>query len=93
MSEYKPDPLEVINAIRNSFYNSVETFTTGRCFQFYLILKTIFPEADPWYDTPGHVITEINGTYYDITGKVTPHISAYRMKTDPPLMIDALTWS
>ena len=40
----------------------------GNCYQFYEILKTIFPDAEPYEN--GHVLTKIDGEFYDIRGKL-----------------------
>ena len=66
-----PEPVNVIRAIRESFVGSVTVFTSGSCFQLYKILKTIYPDAYPLQDRGGHVVTDINGRTYDITGEVT----------------------
>jgi hypothetical protein len=44
-------------------------FLFGSCLNFHLILRSIFPEAKPYYNVD-HIITEIDGKYYDITGQV-----------------------
>lgn len=62
-------PIELIGAIRNSFKQSVNVYTEGGCYQFYKILKVAFPQAKAYYDSD-HVITEIDGKFYDITGIV-----------------------
>ncbi len=61
--------LYIIEGIRNSFDSSVETYTRGKCYKFYLILKSIFPSAIAYYNSD-HVITRIRDKYYDITGEV-----------------------
>ena len=66
MNEYI---LHVIETIRNSFDNSVEVYTNGKCYKFYLILKSIFPHANGYYNND-HVITRIQDKYYDITGEI-----------------------
>jgi len=69
-SSAPPDKvLCIINTIRNSFPDAVEIYTRGGCYQFYLILQSIFPEAKAYYDSD-HIITKIGETYYDITGRV-----------------------
>lgn len=67
---------DVITAIRESFNGADYVYTNGSCYKFYKILKTIFPNAKAYYNSD-HVITKINGKYYDITGEVriTNHIS------------------
>lgn len=62
-------PLSLISAIRNSFIGSELVYTCGSCYQFYLILKEAFPEAEAYHDE-NHVITKIGENYYDITGEV-----------------------
>ena len=61
--------LRIVDAIRNSFTDAVEIYTRGGCYQFYLILQSVFPEAKAYYDD-NHVITRLGENYYDITGKV-----------------------
>lgn len=61
-------PLTIIRTIRESFTGSVEVYTQGSCYKFYLILKSIFPQSEAYYDND-HVITEIDGLFYDINGK------------------------
>ena len=60
---------EVISKIRDSFIGAQQVYTEGSCYHFYLILHSIFPEAEPWYDAD-HVITKIGGKFYDITGEI-----------------------
>lgn len=59
-----------IAALRDSFIGSQQVYTQGSCYHLYLILKEVFPEALPYYDGD-HVITKIDGKYYDITGEVS----------------------
>jgi len=47
----------------------VNIFTKGSCFNFYLILKQMYPQALAYYNED-HVITFIDGKYYDITGEI-----------------------
>lgn len=61
--------LNYISVIRNSFIGSEEVYCYGSCYQFYKILKYQFPSANAYYDM-NHIITEIGGKYYDITGEV-----------------------
>ncbi len=48
----------------------VRIFTQGACYQFFLILQHRFPSAVACYDGD-HVITYIDGHFYDITGEVS----------------------
>jgi len=58
-----------ISTIRDSFIGSQQVYTEGSCYHFYLILKEVFPNAECWYDQD-HVLTKIDGKFYDITGEV-----------------------
>jgi len=58
-----------IESIRNSFEDSIKVYTQGSCYEFYLILKQVFPKAIAYYNED-HVITRIGNKYYDITGEV-----------------------
>jgi len=60
---------EFISTIRDSFVGSQQVYTEGSCYHFYLILKKVYPKAEPYYDLD-HVITKIDGKFYDITGEV-----------------------
>lgn len=62
---------EFISTIRDSIVGSQEIYTGGSCYHFYKILKFVFPEAEAFYDQD-HVVTKIDGNYYDITGKISP---------------------
>lgn len=61
----------IIAAIRNSFNDAVKVYTEGSCFQFYLIIKSICPYAEPWYDSiVGHVYAKVGDKFYDINGQL-----------------------
>ena len=60
---------QFIATIRDSFIGSQQVYTEGSCYHFYLILKNVFPDAKAYYDQD-HIITEIEGKFYDITGEV-----------------------
>ena len=61
--------LGIIKTIRESFIGAEYVYTNGSCFQFYLILRRIFPHAIAYYNGD-HVITLINNRMYDITGEI-----------------------
>ena len=69
MNELYRQVEEFIAILRDSFIGSQQVYTEGSCYQFYLILKNVFPMAEAYYDT-FHVITKIEERYYDITGEV-----------------------
>lgn len=60
--------LNFIKVIRESFGSSIAVYRFGNCYQFYEILKSIFPEAEA-FESGGHVFTKINDEFYDIRGK------------------------
>lgn len=62
-----------IATIRDSFHNAEHVYMHGSCFEFYKILKHVFPDAEPHYDeVVGHVYTKIGSGFYDIRGRVKP---------------------
>lgn len=58
-----------IEVIRSSNPYSKQIYLKGNCYSFFKILQSKYPEAEAYYDGD-HVITKIEDTYYDITGKV-----------------------
>lgn len=73
--------LNIIKSIRESFGASIAVYTCGNCYQFYEILKSIFPEATP-YESGGHVWTKIDNNYYDIRGKLTKNYELIPVEDD-----------
>ena len=64
MSGKKINPLDFINTIRKSAPElQTKIFTHGACYQFYKILKYLFPNAEAYYDGT-HVITKIGKKFY-----------------------------
>lgn len=67
----KMDIESVIETLRESDCYIKTIFTQGGCYQFHLFLKSIVPTAEPMIsEDKEHVVSLINGEYYDITGKV-----------------------
>ena len=58
-----------IAKVRDSFIGSQQVYTEGCCYHFYLILKEVFPNAEPWFDND-HIVTKIGDKFYDITGEI-----------------------
>lgn len=79
---------EVISTIRNSFIGSQQVYTEGSCYHFYLILKSIFNQAEPYYDS-FHVITKIDNKFYDITGEVKQNDDMSKMEVLPTYSLKA----
>ncbi len=48
----------------------VSVFVQGSCYQLFLILRSLFPQAKCLYDFKNaHVYTDIDGVIYDIRGE------------------------
>lgn len=77
----RPDVETVIWRIRQSHPYMVPIFTSGGCFSFYLILASVFSQATSWYDG-NHVLTLIDGEFYDIEGIFEGDVSKYRPLRD-----------
>lgn len=60
--------LESIKTIRESFVGSELVFLNGSCYSFYKILENMHP-VKPYYSN-SHIVCELNGYFYDITGEV-----------------------
>ncbi len=61
--------IKFISLVRESHPEMINIYTQGSCFNFFLILKEMFPESIAYYDQ-NHVITKIKNKYFDITGEV-----------------------
>jgi len=75
----KLNPLFLINEINLSFDGAEYIYKNGSCYQLYKILESVFPNAKPYYKDD-HVVTKINGKYYDITGLVSDNYEPYDYK-------------
>ena len=69
-------------------------YTRGGCFEFYNILRSVFPDAEPFYDHhEGHVYTKIDGKFYDITGQRFHELDRLTpMSSEPNLIGKAHRW-
>lgn len=77
-------PKDFLKTLRDSDDYISTIFLHGGCYKLYLVLKKIYPEAEPYIRTKdgGHVITKIGNSFYDIKGKVSSHrCRAYRKMT------------
>lgn len=61
-------PLEFIAAIRDIYPNR-PVDGSGECLKFHRLLKAVFPDATGYYNSD-HVITEIDGSFFDLDGTV-----------------------
>lgn len=63
-------PISLLTAMRKNIKQADVMFTNGKCYQLYLMLSDLYPQAVAWYDPViGHVYTEIDGKFYDINGE------------------------
>jgi hypothetical protein len=60
-------PIEFIAALRETYPERYST--SNGCLKFHRLLKAVFPEASGYYDSD-HIITEIDGEFFDIDGQV-----------------------
>ncbi len=74
--------LAVIAQFQQLHDRTKDQYTDGDCYRFHLLLKRVFPAAEPWYDeTAGHVLTQIGDKLYDITGYV------WSVRSAPPYVV------
>ncbi len=90
---------DIIALIRTHTAYAVERYTNGDCYQFHLLLKRHFPEAEPWYDrVDGHVLSCLHGALWDITGmrwtvpKAPPHVVPWA-QLEEWIQNDAMNWA
>ncbi|MCY1340614.1 hypothetical protein D9M68_202520 [compost metagenome] len=88
-----PDIHAFLSALRELHPDMAHLGLNGQCFQVYLLLKQVFPDAEPWYDS-NHVITKIGDAYYDIRGEVEPvsAVGAQYLRMDPLCFNRAYAW-
>lgn len=86
-------PAELLHSIKSNVHNSEHYFTNGGCFQLYLMLKSIWHDAEAWYDAiDGHVYTKISGRYYDIKGIANDTDQLEKMCDMGAVYEKAFTW-
>ncbi len=71
------EPIEFIEALRKSDGYIETIYTFGGCYQFYKILKLLYPDAEGYKVKNNkddkdytHIVTKIKGKFYDIIGEV-----------------------
>lgn len=65
--------LKFIEVMRNARPDNGHYFMNGGCWEFFRVLRSVFPEAQPyhtWTDLRGHVATKIGDHLYDIRGRI-----------------------
>lgn len=64
-------PINFIKTLAKSDKYIEVIFMNGGCYQFYKVLKTVFPGSKPYINVEkNHVVTKIDGEFYDISGHV-----------------------
>lgn len=59
----------IIQSIRESDYYIEHIYMRGGCYKFYLILKSIYPDAEPFiHQDKDHIVTKLSGKLFDIRG-------------------------
>ena len=75
-------PWEFIQTVSNTWPRYPEM--SGGCMKFHLLLRDVFPTAGNLMYNSEHIITPIEGVFYDISGVVNPEgylpIEAYGRK-------------
>ena len=85
--------LSFLKALRESDFYIPYIYTCGGCYQLYKVLKTIFPTAQPYLGVYcAHVITEIDGVFYDISGELKISDEEFLPLTDEEEQ-ECKTWS
>ncbi len=81
-----------IQTLRDSFRGSITVYTRGSCYQFYLVLKQIYPQAVAWYsEDHDHIVTCINWVLYDINGVAVVDDSYQELKNYQESIINAVS--
>lgn len=64
-------PEQFLEVLKNSDRYIETIFEQGGCYQLFVILSTLFDDATPYINQEkNHIVTMINGKFYDITGLV-----------------------
>ena len=80
------NPLNFIDILRNSDKYIKTIYTQGGCYQLYIVLSELYPEAEPFISSSlDHIITKIDNKYYDING-----IYEEPIKDIPLTMVDEI---
>lgn len=88
-------PNDLLTAMRKNIKQADVMFTQGKCYQLYLMLSDLYPQAVAWYEpVDGHVFTEIDGKYYDINGEYEslPERSHLFAEEERASLRNALEW-
>jgi hypothetical protein len=83
MSECTPGQL--IKAIRDLSPLVERVCLNGSCYRLFEVVKVVFPEAEPWIDSDGHVWIRVGDRFYDIQFEIAAEImlTADRWTAEP----------
>lgn len=81
-------PSVYIAGLNDNIPNAKDIYLNGGCYKFFKILEAKYPGAEAYYDGD-HVITKIDGEYYDVSGKVDK-VNHIRMTSEQ--QDEAETW-
>jgi hypothetical protein len=88
------NPLDIINPLRKTDPYIQNIFSLGGCYQFYIFLKHIFPNAKPYmHYKKTHVVTKIGDKYYDIDGEIPDNDDGLYTPFTTEDFEEAETWS
>lgn len=91
-AQFAPKPVVICGVIRRSFYDAAFVYKNGSCFEFHLILRSIFPQAKPWTNID-HVWSEIDGEFWDIDGRRKEGAKGlFSMADEPRILRNAFRW-
>lgn len=66
-----------LDALRSSHPDIEALYMEGRCFDLFMILRTLWPDAQPYHShSEGHIYTKLDDRFYDIRGR------RYRLPSD-----------
>lgn len=64
------DVIRFLDALRASHQDMETVFTQGQCYNLFLLMRTVWPEAKAFYSmAEGHVYVEVGGAFFDIRGR------------------------
>lgn len=64
------DVTRFLDALRASHQDMEAMYTQGQCYNLFLLLRTVWPQAQAFYSmAEGHVYVKIGGAFFDIRGR------------------------
>lgn len=77
--------MQFLKELKYSYKNNEKIYTEGSCFRLFIIMELLF-DAKPYYsEIEGHWISEVEGFYYDINGRLSEKYvtdKEYKLITD-----------